>query len=335
MRAEIQRLKEANNQRSAFLKTLSTLDETEARHMVSRWVMDNNTPSLDSSRELPERQKSEGELKIASGRTASTLSSAHSLSPSESFSVATISEPGLASCTSSNVLPIFSPQSSLGGSCMDGAGTGPCIFSGSASSHDLAPLYVQSPEFPLKQQEYQEIWMTQIDRWSWTGWTNSKIQGILNEFLSREYLPLSLLCKNSLLEDHRRGYGLYCSSALVNAILALAAHTMDGGEPRDQSNDGIGDEVTSAPSLSQAFFDEALCLIYRDGLPHMLPDVQAMGMLAIYKVSWGDMPGALEMAEGFSHAATTLCLRAPHAVYDDQFCRVRAMTYCGAVSLVR
>ena len=113
------------------------------------------------------------------------------------------------------------------------------------------------------------------------------------------------------------------------------AYSINVVGPQDQIRDTLRDDMPSPLFLSQAFYDEAFCLVYRDGYPQKLPDVQALGMLSLYKVSCGDMPGALEMAEGFSQAATTLCLQQPHAAYDDQLCRVQAMTYCGAITLVR
>ena len=169
LRAEIQQLKEANDHRSALFNTLSTLNETEAYHIVSRWVMDEKKARRVGSEELFQRAKIEGERCVASRRTTPSLSSVHCLSKSDSSSLAANYQSGMASCSPVlRGLPAVSPQPSPSGDCVDGLNTDLSILPRSASAYLTPKNSIQSTE--CMHQE-SDIWTTQIDPWSWTGWT--------------------------------------------------------------------------------------------------------------------------------------------------------------------
>lgn len=126
---------------------------------------------------------------------------------------------------------------------------------------------------------------------------------LLDALLTWDYLPFCLLCKDSFLRDYHGGSARYCSSAPVNALLALATRVLN-------ENDG------SALSSS-------------------LSDIQAFGILSLYQISCGRAPEAQELAEAFASSITDLCSREPLAGTRDEYARARATTYCGAISLIR
>ncbi|KAJ6437961.1 cyclase/dehydrase family protein [Purpureocillium lavendulum] len=173
------------------------------------------------------------------------------------------------------------------------------------------------------------------------------IRDQLHYLLMADYLPFCLLCEDVFLKDLASGEGRYCSPALVNSLLALASRTWNEHQrphpnQRQQERPNYHDvaDVGSPPSgwwYSQALFDEAEALIRGNGPPDTLPDVQTLGILALYHVSCGRDAEAYELAGSFAAAITELCLREPLAEdeQDEQYAQVRATTYCGAQSLVR
>lgn len=169
-----------------------------------------------------------------------------------------------------------------------------------------------------------------IDAWTRTGWTVAYIRNLFDSLLTWDYLPFCLMCKDPYLRDYYSGSSRYCSSALVNALLALAMRMVN----ENQGEAGIA--AMSVWSESKAFFDEAEAILHGSWPCSGLPDIQALGILALYQVSCGREPEARELSEAFAGAITDLCLREPLVgKQEEQYARVRATTYCGAISLVR
>ncbi|KAJ6436317.1 nitrate assimilation regulatory protein nirA [Purpureocillium lavendulum] len=186
-----------------------------------------------------------------------------------------------------------------------------------------------------------------VDPWTRTGWAVAMIREQLHSLLMADYLPFCLLCEDVFLKDLATGEGRYCSPALVNSLLALASRTWNEHQhphpnqrQQEQPNYHDVSDVGSPPSgwwYSQALFDEAEALISDKSPPDTLPDIQTLGMLALYHVSCGRDAEAYELAGSFAAAIAELCLREPLAEdeQDEQYAQVRATTYCGAQSLVR
>ncbi|GJN76039.1 hypothetical protein PLICBS_010150 [Purpureocillium lilacinum] len=66
-----------------------------------------------------------------------------------------------------------------------------------------------------------------------------------------------------------------------------------------------------SPATSQALFDEAEALTSGKEQLGTLPDIQTLGMLALYQVSCGREAEARELAEAFKAEITKLCLQEP------------------------
>ncbi|OAQ65611.1 nitrate assimilation regulatory protein nirA [Purpureocillium lilacinum] len=154
-----------------------------------------------------------------------------------------------------------------------------------------------------------------IDRWTRTGWTVTAVRQLLDFVATWDYFPFYLLCRDSFLKDFDHGLERYCSSALVNAFLALASRISNDkpSQLQRQHADKNGDIAGSSDTLglfgSQNFSEEAEALINKIRLPLSLPDTQAIGILALHRLSCGLETEARELAEAFVNAAGELCLR--------------------------
>ncbi|PHH91331.1 hypothetical protein CDD83_902 [Cordyceps sp. RAO-2017] len=169
----------------------------------------------------------------------------------------------------------------------------------------------------------------QVDRWTRTGWTMSSVQQLIETLLTWDYLPCCLMCKEPFLWDYQAGLNRFCSPALVNALLALATCVVH--------ENGEKVESPAAWSSSKAFYDEAEALLHGAGpSSNNLPDIQALGILSLYKLSCGYEAESLELAETFAARISYLCMQGPLlGVEGEEYARVRATAYCGAISLVR
>lgn len=171
---------------------------------------------------------------------------------------------------------------------------------------------------------------TQPDRWTRTGWTVAAVRELLDALLTWDYLPFCLMCRDPFLKDYCSGSTQYCSSALVNALLALATRVVH------ENNDETGSPGQGFVSGSATFFEQADTIIHRNGPPMNLPDIQAIGILSLYQISCGRETEAQALAESFAARVADLCHReSPAGAEAAEYVKVRATSYCGAVSLVR
>lgn len=170
----------------------------------------------------------------------------------------------------------------------------------------------------------------QTDRWTRAGWTVASVRRLLDALLTWDYLPFCLMCKDPFLRDYYSGSSRYCSSALVNALLALATRVVhENGD--EAESPGPGFKCGSKP-----FFDEADAIIRSTGPSASLPDIQAIGILALYQITCGREAEAQALADSFAARIADLCLQEPLVGSEaDEYAKVRATSYCGAVSLIR
>lgn len=179
---------------------------------------------------------------------------------------------------------------------------------------------------------YPDDPVSRADPWTKTGWTVSFIRQLFDNLAMWDYLPLCLFCNSHFLQDYHAGRNRYCSSALVYALLALAyRRTFEGGSQSECPPQG------GRVCCSSVFFEEAESIVLRnDSSGKSLPDIQALGILAIYQISYGRNAEAFQLIETFKTAATDFCLQEPLIGPTEEFYGVvRATTYCGAVSLSR
>ncbi|KAH7146687.1 nitrate assimilation regulatory protein nirA [Dactylonectria estremocensis] len=167
------------------------------------------------------------------------------------------------------------------------------------------------------------------DTWTRTGWTRAHIRHLFDSVLTWDYLPFSLLCIEQFLQDYQNGSSQFCSSALVHSILALASRLIN-------ENDDDFSLLPSGWFGSKLFLDEAETLLQAHEPLDSLPDIQALGMLSFYYVRCGREAKAHELAEACIDCITRIHQQEKSMGGEEQqYSRACAITYCGAVSLVR
>ncbi|OAA33844.1 hypothetical protein BBO_09461 [Beauveria brongniartii RCEF 3172] len=104
---------------------------------------------------------------------------------------------------------------------------------------------------------------------------------LLDLILSRDCLFFCPINKNHFRRDFGTGHGLYCSTALIDSLLALSTLlSMDNASLASKfgARSKLGDD-----ELGQAFAREAISALYNGtGLPRRIADIQALGILSLY-----------------------------------------------------
>lgn len=170
------------------------------------------------------------------------------------------------------------------------------------------------------------------DWWTQTGWTQAHIHHLFDALYTWDYLPFSLICYDLFLQDFHNGSTRFCSRALVYAILALATRIVN-------ENNDSSEVLPSGWRGSGALFKVAQAQVKHGGPLQNLPDIQALGILSLYEIRNGQEAKAQELAEAFLDNITKFYERQPPSGEDvdqgEKCARVKATTYCGAVSLNR
>lgn len=166
------------------------------------------------------------------------------------------------------------------------------------------------------------------DAWTQIGWTKAHVHHLIDAILTWDYLPFSLLCYDNFLQSFYGNSTRFCSSALVYAILAMASRLVN------ENNDDL-EVLPSGWVGSKIFCDKAKSKL-QQGSSKALPDIQAIGILSLYHLRCGQEARAQECAETFVTKISDLCKNEPlMSKGEEQYARVRNITYCGAVSLSR
>jgi len=350
LRAEINRLRCIGERNEALLGALSSMDDADTYNMVAQRLMDSSLTRDSIYNDLPDHLKAVGQP--VPTPAAVIAPSSRGISPATSSAAASSSNirpvacphchcalPGSSSVTDSNESPGTTSEGRLSGDAQSETN----LLTTPASAPECVPT--APVELSLTGAEKTK----QTDSWTRTGWPVAKIRGRLDSLLTWEYFPFCLLCKDLFLQDFISMRGRYCSAALVNSLLALSTRHLDERQhPYQQQHkkaqqnclaksDADGGSPHAGPWDSQALFDEAERLISGRGHISILPDIQTLGMLALYHVSCGREAEARELAQAFKAEITKFCLQEPLEAdkQDKQYMQVRATTYCGAVSLVR
>lgn len=169
----------------------------------------------------------------------------------------------------------------------------------------------------------------EIDGWTQIGWTRAHIRHLFDVLVTWDSICLCILRKKEFLQDYETGSHRFCSTALVHALLALATRLIDETE-----NDAH--ILPSGWLGSNYFLRKANEMLQKQASTDSLPDIQALGILALYHIRCGKEDEALKHAELCSERIQSLCLRETGvASTDEESVKVRATTYCGAISLRR
>ena len=172
---------------------------------------------------------------------------------------------------------------------------------------------------------------------SWTTVTSDVqiVEHLLALYFCWEYPAFASLSKERFMEDFRRGIPRYCSSLLVNALLALGCRFSDQPIARADPND--------TRSTGDHFFAEATRLLAAEEDHRVLTTIQAIGIMSIREASCGRVKKSIFLAGQTIRLAIEMGLHLEAEVGDDDNIAqiaaeeiddaVRQATFWGAFSL--
>ncbi|KXX72886.1 Nitrogen assimilation transcription factor nit-4 [Madurella mycetomatis] len=168
----------------------------------------------------------------------------------------------------------------------------------------------------------------QVPAETWTTITSDPalVQHLLALYFCWEYPTFASLSKEHFLKDFMEGRARFCSSILVNALLALGCRFSSQPNTRANPND---------PHTSgDHFFKESQRLFYQEENHHTLTTIQALGIMSIREASCG------RDSESWYYAGQSIRLAIEMGLHrlqddgkDDDESAVQAATFWGAFAL--
>lgn len=165
---------------------------------------------------------------------------------------------------------------------------------------------------------------------TWTSVTDDVelVQHLLALYFCWEYPTFASLSKEQFLRDFSDGRPRYCSSLLVNALLALGCRLSNlpvtKADPEDPYSSG------------QQFFDESIQLLRQESDYHSLLTIQTLGILSIREASCGRVSESMAFSGQSMRLAVEMGLHNmvehPDGEITDEF-TVQSATYWGAFAL--
>lgn len=162
-------------------------------------------------------------------------------------------------------------------------------------------------------------------------WTNITadghlVQHLLSLYFCWEYPTFASLSKEHFLKDFADGRARFCSSILVNALLALGCRFSSQPSTRADPDDPY--------TSGDHFFKESQRLFYQEENHHTLTTIQALGIMSIREASCG------RDSESWYYAGQSIRLAIEMGLHriqddgrDDDESAVQAATFWGAFAL--
>ncbi|KAL6857388.1 fungal-specific transcription factor domain-containing protein [Trichoderma novae-zelandiae] len=162
---------------------------------------------------------------------------------------------------------------------------------------------------------------------TWTTITDDVdlVQHLLALYFCWEYPTFASLSKEHFLRDFREGRHRYCSSILVNALLALGCRFSTQPMTRANPNDPY--------SSGDHFFKESQRLFYEETDHHSLTTIQALGIMSIREASCGRDSESWYYAGQSIRLAVEMGLHRIHDDDDEDELAVQSATFWGAFAL--
>ncbi|KAG6004022.1 hypothetical protein E4U43_000810 [Claviceps pusilla] len=162
---------------------------------------------------------------------------------------------------------------------------------------------------------------------TWTGITDDihLVQHLLALYFCWEYPTFASLSKEHFLQDFRDGRHRYCSSILVNALLALGCRFST--QPMTRANPD--DPYTSGDH----FFKEAQRLFHQETDHHNVTTIQALGIMSIREASCGRDSESWYYAGQSIRLAVEMGLHTLQDGLDEDDLAVQSATFWGAFAL--
>ncbi len=163
---------------------------------------------------------------------------------------------------------------------------------------------------------------------TWTSVTLDEplVQRLLVRFFSSSLPYLFFVPYYHFIHDFQEGSRRYCSEALVNSVLGMACKAAMSTS-----------QLISRASFGDAFVGEAKQWMASKNNLVGLPDIQALGILALAEMAQGNEEEASDLANESVRACIRFVLQTqqPNPSPDADFRTVRASTYCGGFTLIR
>ncbi|KAK4249351.1 conidial development protein fluffy [Corynascus novoguineensis] len=274
LRAETARLRESIADNDALLKEIAAIPDFHVRGAVFQGLIDGSLSRGDFLKQAYLRPESE-----------SSTGTDPSLAASSSFRPQALSRSTSAS-SFSQLLSWRNCRAALSG------------HNALEEESEMCPMrstILSLPPLPLDAYASD----VQVDSWTRVGWTKAHVRHLVDALRTWDCLALCLFSEDLFLRDYARGSNRFCSSALVNAILALSTRLI---------NEASDDEglLPSGWLRSRVFINEAKACLRSDTPLQNLPDIQAFGLLSLYSLRCGREADAREYAEGFASAIAGL-----------------------------
>ncbi|KAL8407394.1 hypothetical protein RB594_006289 [Gaeumannomyces avenae] len=209
-------------------------------------------------------------------------------------------------------------------------------------------LHMQQPQMqmqqPQMQQQQQQPQQTQYRQFgpvmahdvpqvkipveTWTSLTPdiSLVQHLLSLYFCWEYPTFASLSKEHFISDFQQGRPRFCSSILVNALMALGCRFSSQPNTRANPDDPY--------SSGDHFFKECQRLLYEETSHHTLTTIQALGIMSIREASCG------RDSESWFYAGQSIKLAIEMGLHkiqdvggDEDELAVQAATFWGAFAL--
>jgi hypothetical protein len=180
----------------------------------------------------------------------------------------------------------------------------------------------------LEQVLAQDVPEVKIPMETWTSLTAdiSLVQHLLALYFCWEYPTFASLSKEHFIKDFQEGRQRYCSSILVNALMALGCRF--SSQPNTRANPK--DPYTSGDH----FFKECRRLLYQEQCYQTLTTVQALGIMSIREASCG------RDSESWFYAGQSIKLATEMGLHkiqdegsDEDEIAVQSATFWGAFAL--
>ncbi|KAL2141532.1 hypothetical protein VTI28DRAFT_2232 [Corynascus sepedonium] len=303
LRAETARLRESIADNNALLKEIAAIPDFHVRGAVFQGLIDGSLSRGDFLKQAylqPESESSTG-----TGPSPAASSSFRPQAPSRSTSDSSFSQ----------LLSWRSFRATLPG---DGA---------LEEDSEVCPTrstILSLPPLPLDAYASD----AQVDTWTRVGWTKAHVRHLVDALKTWDCMVLCLLPEDLFLRDYASGSNRFCSSALVNVILALSTRLIN------EASDDAG-LLPSGWLRSRVFINEAKACLRSNTPLQNLPDIQAFGLLSLYYLRCGREADAREYAEGFVSAIAGLFQGASETTEEGDYARALTTTYCGAAFLIR
>ncbi|KAI0844251.1 nitrogen assimilation transcription factor nirA [Daldinia vernicosa] len=162
---------------------------------------------------------------------------------------------------------------------------------------------------------------------SWTTVTGDSglVSHLLALYFCWEYPTFASLSKEHFMRDFISGRDRYCSSTLVNALLALGCRFSTQPNTRANPND--------PRTAGDHFFKECLRLFNRESDHHTLTTIQALGIMSIREASCGRDSESWYYAGQSIRLAVEMGLHRLQNDGDEDEIAVQAATFWGAFAL--